>query len=67
MVLAPADELLSPSDLAAELQVPVSTIYRWRQRRTGPRAVRIGRHLRFRRSDVNLWLEARADAPKDAP
>ncbi|WP_426521211.1 helix-turn-helix domain-containing protein [Diaminobutyricibacter sp. McL0618] len=31
--------------LAAYLQVPVQTIYRWRDKRSGPAAFKIGKHL----------------------
>lgn len=40
------------------LRVPVATLYRWRHHQEGPKAARIGRHLRYRRSDVEAWIEA---------
>ncbi len=46
------DELLSPHDLAGYLDVPVKTVYGWRHRGLGPAGFRVGRHLRYRRSDV---------------
>ena len=39
-----------------ELGIPIRTIYSWRTRGRGPRALKIGRHLRFRRDDVDAWL-----------
>jgi len=51
-----ADRLLSVEDLAAYLDVPVKTIYSWRHHKTGPSGIRIGKHLRFRWSDVEQWL-----------
>lgn len=54
-------EWLSPEQLAKELGVPLSTIYQWRYKGTGPKAHRFGRHIRFRRSDVDEWIEGRAD------
>ncbi len=55
-------EFLSSEGLAALLDVPLSTVYTWRYEGKGPPAYRIGKHLRFRRSDVEKWLEAqRAD------
>ncbi|EXG80270.1 helix-turn-helix domain-containing protein [Cryptosporangium arvum] len=53
-----ATEWLTVDELAAELKVPKATIYKWRANREGPRAAQIGRHLRFRRGDVDAWLEA---------
>jgi excisionase family DNA binding protein len=53
------DRLLTVQDLADYLDVPVATIYGWRYRRQGPPGFRIGRHLRFRWSDVERWIEDR--------
>lgn len=50
------DQLLSVEDLAEYLDVPVKTIYSWRHHKTGPSGIRIGKHLRFRWSDVEQWL-----------
>jgi excisionase family DNA binding protein len=52
----------SPEELAAELDVPIGTIYRWRVQGTGPVGHRIGRHVRYRRSDVETWLRTQRDA-----
>ena len=52
------DVLLSPSDLARWLGIPVATIYRWRYTGDAPPALRIGRHIRFRVGDVRRWLRA---------
>ncbi len=48
--------LLTVGGLADYLEVPVATIYAWRYRRQGPPGFRVGRHLRFRRSDVEQWI-----------
>lgn len=61
-----SSELLSTEDLADLLGVPVRTVYAWRRNGTGPRAIRVGKHLRFRREDVERWLDAHADAPEPA-
>ena len=54
---------LGVEDLAAEIGVPVRTIYSWRSTKRGPRAATFGRHLRFRRGDVDAWIESRMDQP----
>jgi predicted DNA-binding transcriptional regulator AlpA len=54
-------EWLSPHDLADEWSLPVQTIYSWRVRGTGPRGVTIGRHVRYRRSEIERWLAEQAD------
>jgi excisionase family DNA binding protein len=58
--------LLSPEQLAALLGVPLKTIYAWRYRGLGPRALKVGRHVRFRPSDVSQWLDEQADRPRIA-
>ena len=50
------DPLLSVQDLAAYLEVPVATLYAWRYRRQGPTGFKVGRHLRYRKSDVDGWI-----------
>lgn len=50
--------LLTPLEVAAQLGVPLSTLYSWNSRGTGPRRVHVGRHVRFRQSDVDSWVEA---------
>lgn len=50
------DRLVSAQELADYLEIPVKTVYTWRHRNTGPRGFRVGKHLRFRWSDVERWL-----------
>ncbi|MGH8903843.1 MAG: helix-turn-helix transcriptional regulator [Egibacteraceae bacterium] len=52
----------------AELpQVPISTVYRWRHLGEGPRGIRIsGRHVRYRRSEVETFLSQRMDPERMA-
>ena len=60
------DELFSPQDLAGYLDVPVNTVYAWRHRGLGPAGFRVGRHLRFRRSDVEEWIEGQLEATAES-
>ncbi len=55
------DHLLSPAELADYLSIPVPTIYQWRHRGDGPPGYRIGRHVRYRWSDIQTWLDDQAD------
>jgi excisionase family DNA binding protein len=58
----PQTPLLTSEQLAEYLQVPLATIYRWAYAGTGPVGLRVGRHRRYRRADVESWLDAqRAD------
>jgi excisionase family DNA binding protein len=51
-------KLLTPDDLADYLVVPVSTVYKWNYEGTGPRPIRVGRHVRYSEEDVLSWLES---------
>jgi len=53
--------LASAKEVSAYLGVPLSTIYQWRYRGVGPRAVKVGRHLRYRWADVERWLDEQAE------
>ena len=54
------DRLEGPKWLAAFLDVPLATVYKWSSEGTGPRSIRVGKHLRYRRADVDRWLEEHA-------
>ena len=60
------EPFVTTEELAEELGVPVRTVYAWRHRGLGPRGYKIGKHVRFRRSDVEEWLERQADQPHSA-
>jgi excisionase family DNA binding protein len=55
------ERLMTPNELADFLGIPVGTIYQWRVRGLGPRAVRVGRHIRFRRPDVEQWVDSQTE------
>jgi excisionase family DNA binding protein len=55
------EPVLTLSELAAVLSVSVQTLYDLRSKGRGPRGFRVGRELRFRRSEVDSWL-ARLEA-----
>jgi excisionase family DNA binding protein len=61
-----ADRLMTTQEVSSYLGVPVGTLYQWRLRGEGPRAVRVGRHLRFRFTDLNRWIDQHADEPRMA-
>jgi excisionase family DNA binding protein len=52
-------ELLTSAETAELLRVPVRTLYVWRGAGNGPRAYRVGKHVLYRRRDVEAWLEER--------
>jgi len=55
------DRLLTVEELAEYLVVPLATIYGWRYRGIGPVGFRVGRHVRFRFTDVERWIEAQLE------
>jgi len=54
---------LSPEDLAAELGVPLKSIYVWNHKGTGPAVTKLGRHVRYSRKAVDEWLADRTEQP----
>jgi predicted DNA-binding transcriptional regulator AlpA len=61
------DRYLSPTDLATILGIPVQTLYQWRYLRTGPPALKIGRHIRYDPAAVRWWIDQQAgDDPRAA-
>jgi excisionase family DNA binding protein len=56
------DQLMTPEQLVEYLNLPsVQVIYKWNATGTGPAYFKVGRHCRFRRSEVDEWLETRRD------
>ena len=52
------EPLMSVKDLADYLQVDMSTIYIWSQRGQIP-AMKVGKMWRYRRSEIEEWLNQR--------
>lgn len=50
------EPVLTTSELAAHLGVPVQTIHDLRHTGRGPRGFRVGRELRYRLSEIQTWL-----------
>ncbi len=54
-------ELLTISEAAAYLKIPVETLRKWRAQGRGPKAIKLGRHLRYRQDDVDQWIDAQEE------
>ncbi len=52
---------MTVQEVSDYLQIPVATLYAYRSRGGGPKAARIGKHLRYRRADVDAWIDSKAD------
>ncbi|MCU1655610.1 MAG: Transcriptional regulator, MerR family [Pseudonocardiales bacterium] len=50
------DQLLTITEVAALLRVPVATLRYWRHLGAGPRGFRLGRRVVYRHSDVTDWI-----------
>lgn len=55
----PLTLLMTFTELAAEVQVPIRTVDYWHQTGIGPKSMTLGRYLRMRRSDSSDWLICR--------
>jgi excisionase family DNA binding protein len=60
---AQAQQWLSPEELAAELDVPLKTVYLWNHKRRGPAFTKIGKHVRYSRKAIDEWLASRTTQP----
>ena len=58
------EPLMSVRELAAYLQVDMSTIYLWSQRGQIP-AMKVGKMWRYRRSEIEEWLNQRRSQPTE--
>ncbi len=56
------ERLLTVEELADYLGVPVATLYQWRHRGEGPPGFRVGRYIRYQRTDVEQWIRDRLKA-----
>lgn len=57
------DEMLSIAEAAALLRVPVATMRYWRYCGDGPHSFRVGRHVRYWRTDLILWRADQSRRP----
>lgn len=55
---ANVEGLLTVEDVATFCAVPTKTVYEWNSNGTGPRRLRVGKHVRYRRADVDAWLDS---------
>ena len=58
------DELLTMKEVAGVVRVPVATLRYWRHLGSGPRSFRVGRSVRYWRTEVLHWLEQQSNDPQ---
>lgn len=59
-------ELLNEKQVAQLLGLPVSTLQFFRRVRRGPVYIKLGRLVRYRRSDLDAWMQDCARSPEAA-
>jgi predicted DNA-binding transcriptional regulator AlpA len=59
---APDEQLWTVEETALYLKIPKATLYQWRYLGTGPKAGRVGRHLRYDPNDVRAWFRQQQNA-----
>ena len=61
------DEMLSLQEACAFLRVPEGTLRYWRHLGCGPHSFKIGRHVRYWRTDLVLWLTDQTTSHRAMP
>lgn len=56
-----SDRLLDVDAVADLLGISRQTVYMWRTRGAGPRGIKVGGRVRYRRSEVDKWIDQRSD------
>ncbi|MEU5878124.1 helix-turn-helix domain-containing protein [Spirillospora sp. NPDC047279] len=62
MTTLESDRTWTPQEVARFLGVPVRTLYQWRYLGVGPKAAKVGRHLRYLPDDVIAWVRQQQEA-----
>ncbi len=57
----PHPEMLTMPEVAKLLRIPIATLRYWRHLGTGPRSFRMGRSVRYWRTEVDAWLQRLTD------
>lgn len=55
--------LLTPGQAAEQLNIPVSTLSRWRSERRELPYVTVGRLIRYRQIDIDRWVDDNTVTP----
>ncbi len=58
------DDMLTLQEACAYLRIPEGTLRYWRHLGAGPRSFKIGRHVRYWRADLVLWLTEQTNRPQ---
>lgn len=58
--------LLTEEELAAALELQVSTLQTWRSTAAGPHFVKLGKSVFYRRQDIEVWATENLYSPDRA-
>ncbi len=61
------EPLLNERDIAGITGMSLASVRRWRLLRQGPKYLKIGSAVRYKREDVAAWLESRPAGGEPAP
>ena len=59
------DTMLTLQEACRLLRVPEGTLRYWRHLGAGPKSFKIGRHVRYWKTDLIHWLSDQTDNPQD--
>lgn len=57
-------EMLTLDEASRLLRLPPGTLRYYRHLGTGPRSFKVGRHVRYWKTDLILWLSEQSGAPQ---
>lgn len=55
-------DLLKTAEVSVVTRVPEATLRYWRHIGTGPKSFKLGRHVVYKREDVEAWIAAQYEA-----
>lgn len=56
-------DILTTCELADYLSLSERTLIRWRVQRVGPPWTKVGHHVRYRKADIDTWLDRQRREP----
>jgi predicted DNA-binding transcriptional regulator AlpA len=61
--MSDSDSILLPDEVATTYKIERRTLDQWRYLGKGPAYIKVGKHVRYRRADVEAWLAAQTVNP----
>ena len=64
MLVGQEQELMTPAEAAEFLRLSPDTLRQWRHLRKGPKYLKLGSKVMYRKCEIILWLDEISVAPK---